>query len=66
MLKIQSNYQRTRYNSRPSSSYSNNGRVEKKESKPDDLVIEENTVYEIDMECYNNAKKGKMDPRGNI
>jgi len=31
----------------------------KQKGKDDDLIIEENTIYEIDRECYERTKKQK-------
>ena len=35
------------------------GDVRKQKGKDDDLIIEENTIYEIDRECYERLKRQK-------
>ncbi len=36
---------------------------EKSETPMDDLIIEDNTIYEIDQECYEKVKKRRLSQR---
>lgn len=60
MVRIQNNYQRSQYNKSVSATYNK----ENKDNKSDDLIIDDNTIYEIDQDCYNNAKRNRTNQKG--
>lgn len=37
---------------------------ESKKDRTDDLIIEENTVYEIDQDCYERSRRSRINQKG--